>query len=165
MILFVNMKKIFSRFVSFFLLALCAASILSGCAVSKLKDIEVTSCSLESYSLRGFKGVEAVVCVGIDNPSIQFKITDLEGVIKYNGENLAKYTADSLQVEGKCSKVYDISCSAALADGVGLVRLMSIAQNRTLEGFTTDVQARLSLTNGKGKMLKFKNIDLAKLVE
>lgn len=138
---------------------------MTGCAISKIKDIEVTSCGIESYSLQGLRSVKAVLSVGIDNPSLGFTVTDLEGTVKYNGENFAKYTADSVSVEGQCSKVYDLPCTATLSDGVGLMQIMQVAGNRSLDGFTTDVQAKVRLRNGVGKKLKIKNIDLAKLAE
>lgn len=138
---------------------------MTGCAISKIKDIEVTSCGLESYSLQGLRSVKAVLSLGIDNPSLGFTITDLEGILKYNGGDFARYTADSVSVEGQCSKVYDLPCTATLSDGVGLMQIMQIAGNRSLEGFTTDVQAKVRLNNGVGKKLKFKNIDIAKLAE
>lgn len=151
-------------------LALIASSVilmagLNSCGLSKIKDIEVTSFGLESYSLRGLRSVQAKVVLGVDNPSIGFTVTDLNGILKYNGENFASYTADSIRVEGKCSKVYDLNCTATLSDGVSLMQLMSIAGNRSLEGFTTDVEARLHLGKGAGKKIKLKNLDIQKMME
>lgn len=138
---------------------------MTGCGISKIKDIEVTSCGLESYSLQGLRSVKAVVTLGIDNPSLGFTVTGLDGLLKYNGQNFARYTADTLSVEARCVKVYDLPCTATLADGVGLRQIMQVAGSRSLEGFTTDVKAKVRLRNGVGKKLKFKNIDIAKLAE
>lgn len=154
-------RTIFSIFV-----ALLACAVLSGCSgLSKVKDIKVTSCGLESYSLKGLRSVDAVLAVGIDNPTFAFKVMDVSGTVKYNGEDFATYTADTVSVEKKCSKVYDLPCSATLSDGVSLKQLMQIAKKGNLEGFTTDVTATVKLKSGAGKTFKFKNIDLNELAE
>lgn len=154
-------KTIFGVFV-----ALLACVILSGCSgLRKVKDIKVTSCGLESYSLKGLRSIDAVLAVGIDNPTFAFKVMDVSGIVKYNGEDFASYTADTISVDKKCSKVYDLPCTATLSDGVSLMKLMQIVKNGSLEGFTTDVTATVKLKSGAGTTLKFKNIDLNKMAE
>ncbi len=158
--------KTFKRTIFGIFVALLACAVLSGCSgLSKVKDIKVTSCGLESYSLKGLRSVDAVLAVGIDNPTFAFKVMDVSGTVKYNGEDFATYTADTVSVEKKCSKVYDLPCSATLSDGVSLKQLMQIAKKGDLEGFTTDVTATVKLKSGAGKTFKFKNIDLNKLAE
>lgn len=158
--------KTFKRTIFGIFVALLACAVLSGCSgLSKVKDIKVTSCGLESYSLKGLRSVDAVLAVGIDNPTFAFKVMDVSGTVKYNGEDFATYTADTVSVEKKCSKVYDLPCSATLSDGVSLKQLMQIAKKGNLEGFTTDVTATVKLRSGAGKTFKFKNIDLNELAE
>jgi len=158
--------KTFKRTVSGIVAVLLAFAVLSGCSgLSKVKDIKVTSCGLESYSLKGLRSIDAVLAVGIDNPTFAFKVTDVSGVVKYNGEDFATYTADTVSVDKKCSKVYDLPCSATLNDGVSLMRLMQIVKKGSLEGFTTDVTATVRLRSGAGKTLRLKNIDLEKMTE
>lgn len=158
--------KTFKRTIFGIFVALLACAVLSGCSgLSKVKDIKVTSCGLESYSLKGLRSVDAVLAVGIDNPTFAFKVMDVSGIVKYNGEDFATYTADTVSVEKKCSKVYDLPCSATLSDGVSLKQLMQIAKKGNLEGFTTDVTATVKLKSGAGKTFKFKNIDLNELAE
>lgn len=158
--------KTFKRTIFGIFVALLACPVLSGCSgLSKVKDIKVTSCGLESYSLKGLRSVDAVLAVGIDNPTFAFKVMDVSGTVKYNGEDFATYTADTVSVEKKCSKVYDLPCSATLSDGVSLKQLMQIAKKGSLEGFTTDVTATVKLKSGAGKTFKFKNIDLNELAE
>ncbi len=158
--------KAIKRTISGIFVALLVSAVLSGCSgLSKVKDIKVTSCGLESYSLKGLRSIDAVLAVGIDNPALAFNVTDVSGTVKYNGEDFATYTADSISVEKKCSKVYDLPCTATLSEGVSLMRLMQIAKKGNLEGFTTDVTATVKLKSGAGKTFRFKNIDLNKLSE
>ncbi|MCI2108384.1 MAG: hypothetical protein LKK12_05455 [Bacteroidales bacterium] len=138
-----------------------ALALMSSC--SKVKDIKITSVGLESLSPKGFRSADAVLAVGIDNPAMGFIITKVNGILKYNGEDFASYSADSLSVDKKCVKVYDLPCSAELSESVGLAQVMTLLKNRSLEGFTTDVEARVTLKNGVGKTFKFKDLDLNKL--
>lgn len=68
-------------------------------------------------------------------------------------------------MDKKCSKVYDLPCTATLNDGVSLMKLMQIVKKGSLEGFTTDVTATVKLKSGAGTTLKFKNIDLNQMTE
>ena len=162
----VDKMETIKRNISGILIALLACAILSGCSgLSKVKDIKVTSCGLESYSLKGLRSVDAVLAVGIDNPTFAFKILNVSGTVKYKGEDFATYTADSVSVDKKCMKVYDVPCTATLDDGISLKRLMLIAKKGSLEGFTTDVTATVRLKSGAGTTLRFKDVDLNKMTE
>ena len=149
-----------------FFVAFVASAVLSGCSgLSKIRDIKVTSCGLESYTLKGLRSVDAVLAVGIDNPTFAFTVMDVSGTVKYNGEDFATYTADTISVDKKCTKVYDLPCTATLSDGVSLMKMMQIVKKGNLEGFTTDVTATVKLKSGAGTTLRFKDIDLNKMVE
>lgn len=149
-----------------FFVAFVASAVLSGCSgLSKVKDIKVTSCGLESYTLKGLRSIDAVLAVGIDNPTFAFTVMDVSGTVKYNGEDFATYTADTISVDKKCTKVYDLPCTATLSDGVSLMKMMQIVKKGNLEGFTTDVTATVKLKSGAGTTLRFKDIDLSKMAE
>ena len=63
---------------------------IEGCeGVSKIKDIKVTSCGVENYSLKGLRSLDAVLAIGIDNPAMAFTVTGLSGILKYMGEEVA----------------------------------------------------------------------------
>ncbi len=148
------------------LTVLLMAAGIAGCAsLRKVKDIKVTSCAVESYSLKGLRAVDAVLALGIDNPAMAFKVTSLSGIIKYKGEDFAFYTADTLDVDRQCVKVYDLPCTATLSQGVTLMQVMQMTGKNGLEGFTTDIEAKVKLKNGAGKTLRFKDLDLQKLAK
>ena len=149
-----------------FFVAFVASAVLSGCSgLSKVKDIKVTSCGLESYTLKGLRSIDAVLAVGIDNPTFAFTVMDVSGTVKYNGEDFATYTADTISVDKKCTKVYDLPCTATLSDGVSLIKMMQIVKKGNLEGFTTDVTATVKLKSGAGTTFRLKDIDLSKMAE
>ncbi len=163
----VNMSKFMKHMtgrIKVLLAFLAFAVTLAGCGVSKVKDIKVTSFGIESYSLRGLRSLEAVVALGIDNPSFEFTVTDLAGTILYNGENFASYAADSVRVAARCESVYDLKCTATLSDGVTLRNLLMLAGSGGLDGLTTDVEAKVILRNGVAKKIRVKNLDIAEMV-
>jgi hypothetical protein len=57
-------------------------------------------------------------------------------------------------------QVYELPCTALLADQVSLLDLLALAAKRSLNGMTVDVKLRVSLKDGKGTVLTFNNIDL-----
>ena len=67
------MKRIFT-------LLLCATLlVLSGCQGRRLQDIKVTSARIVSIVPQGLTELNAVVEVGIHNPSVALEISDIIG--------------------------------------------------------------------------------------
>lgn len=155
-----------ARNILLFLMAVLSFLSIEGCeGVSKIKDIKVTSCGVEKYSLKGLRSLDAVLAIGIDNPAMAFTVTGLSGILKYMGEDVAFYTADTVRVDKQSSKVYELPCSATLSENISLMQALQFARKGSLEGFTTDIEAKVKLRNGAGKTLKFKDLDLQEMAE
>lgn len=145
-----------------------ACLMLSGCGVSKIQDIRLTSCELESVSLRGFKSVDAVLDVGVDNPAPSFTILSLDGTLKLNGEQLATYSADTVKIDKKCEKVYKVPCSATLTDHVNVMQFLNMVKDEDAAAFTTDVTAVVRMKVGLTKVTKtltYEDIDISSYLE
>ena len=147
-------------------LALCLSAILAGgCGVSKLKDLSVSSVGVKYIVPTSSRSLDAVLLLGIDNPSISFTAQDVSGVVKQYGRELGKFTAGQLPVQAKSVQVYELPCTVALSEKVSLLDLLAIAAHRSMEGLTADVKLRVSLKGGKGTVLTFNGIDLAQFSE
>lgn len=149
------------------LLALFTAALVavSGCDVAKIKDLSVTSVGVKYVVPTSTKSMDAVLLLGLDNPSISFTVQDVKGVIKSYDREMVHFTAGELPVQAKSVQVYEFPCSALLADKVSLLDLLAFAARRSMEGLTADVELRVSLKGGKGTVLSFKKIDLSQFSE
>ncbi len=157
-----------NKFIPGIIVALLVCLLASGCSgLSKVKDIKVTSCGLESYSLKGLRSVNAVLAIGIDNPTFAFKVMDVNGTVKYNGDDIATYSVDSVSVDRKCSKVYELPCAAALSERVSLIQLAQMLKKGDFSGFTADVNATVRLGKGKrkGQTIRLKDIKLEEILK
>ena len=74
---------------------------------------------------------------------------------------IARFTAGELPVQARSVQVYELPCTAVLAEKVSLLDLLAIAARRSMEGLTADVKLRVSLKGGKGTVLTFNGIDLS----
>ena len=147
-------------------LALVASLLaVSGCAVTKIRDIRLTSVGVKYIVPTSSRSLDAVLLLGIDNPSISFPAQDVSGVVKQYGRELGKFTAGQLPVQAKSVQVYELPCTVALSEKVSLLDLLAIAAHRSMEGLTADVKLRVSLKGGKGTVLTFNGIDLAQFSE
>lgn len=138
---------------------------VSGCAVTKIRDIRLTSVGVKYIVPTSSRSLDAVLLLGIDNPSISFTAQDVSGVVKQYGRELGKFTAGQLPVQGKSVQVYELPCTVALSEKVSLLDLLAIAAHRSMQGLTADVKLRVSLKGGKGTVLTFNGIDLAQFSE
>jgi hypothetical protein len=138
---------------------------VSGCAVTKIREIRLTNVGVKYIVPTSSRSLDAVLLLGIDNPSISFTAQDVSGVVKQYGRELGKFTAGELPVQAKSVQVYELPCTVALSEKVSLLDLLAIAAHRSMEGLTADVKLRVSLKGGKGTVLTFNGIDLAQFSE
>lgn len=143
------------------LLLAVAAMAVSGCGVAKLKDLKVTSVGVKYLVPTSSRSMDAVLLLGLDNPSISFTVEDIRGVVKYYDREMVQFTAGELPVQGKSVQVYELPCTAVLADKVSLLDLLAIAAKRSMDGMTADVKLHVKLKNGAGTTLSFNDLDLS----
>ena len=134
---------------------------LWGCDVAKIKDLSVTSVGVKYLVPTSSRSMDAVLLLGLDNPSIAFTVQDVSGVVKHYDREIARFTAGELPVQARSVQVYELPCTAVLAEKVSLLDLLAIAARRSMEGMTADVKLRVSLKGGKGTVLTFNGIDLS----
>ena len=153
------------RKIGVFLALVAGLLAVSGCAVTKIRDIRLTNVGVKYIVPTSSRSLDAVLLLGIDNPSISFTAQDVTGVVKQYGRELGKFTAGQLPVQAKSVQVYELPCTVALSEKVSLLDLLAIAAHRSMEGLTADVKLRVSLKGGKGTVLTFNGIDLAQFSE
>ena len=134
---------------------------VTGCDVTKIKDLTVTSVGVKYIVPTSSRSMDAVLLLGLDNPSISFTVQDVSGVVKHYDRELAHFTAGELPVQARSVQVYELPCTAVLSDKVSLLDLLAIAARRSMEGLTADVKLRVSLKGGKGTVLTFNGLDLS----
>ena len=144
------------------LLALAVALVaVSGCSIAKIKDLKVTSVGVKYLGPTSTRSMDAVLLLGLDNPSISFTVDDVRGVVKYYGREMVHFTAGELPVQARSVQVYELPCTALLAEKVSLLDLLAIATKRSLDGMTADVKLHVKLKNGAGTTLSFNELDLS----
>ena len=124
---------------------------LWGCDVAKIKDLSVTSVGVKYLVPTSSRSMDA----------ISFTVQDVSGVVKHYDREIARFTAGELPVQARSVQVYELPCTAVLAEKVSLLDLLAIAARRSMEGMTADVKLRVSLKGGKGTVLTFNGIDLS----
>lgn len=134
---------------------------VTGCDVTKIKDLTVTSVGVKYIVPTSSRSMDAVLLLGLDNPSISFTVQDVSGVVKHYDRELAHFTAGELPVQARSAQVYELPCTAVLSDKVSLLDLLAIAARRSMDGMTVDVKLRVSLKGGKGTVLTFNGLDLS----
>ena len=138
---------------------------MNSCGISKIRDLSVSSFGVKYITPTSTRSLKAKLLLGLDNPSIDFTVADIEGVIKYYDKDIINFTAGELPVQGKSDQVYELPCTATLCDKVSLLDLLAIASKKSLEGMTADVKLNASLKNGMTLPLTFNKIDLQQFTE
>ena len=145
--------------------ALVLCLLATGCrALRNVDKIAVTSVGIQSVNPTSSRSAEAVLLLEIDNPSLSFTASDINGTIQYKGKQMGSFTAGTLPVIGRTKQVYELPCTARLAENVSVLEIMRLMAQQSLEGATADVDVHVDI--GKlGKTLKFRNLDLNELMK
>ncbi len=142
-------------------LVVAAALAVTGCGIAKIRELRVTSVGVKYLVPTSSRSMDAVLLLGLDNPSVTFTVQDVSGTVRYYDREMVHFTAGELPVQARSVQVYELPCTAILADKVSLLDLLALGAKRSMDGMAVDVKLRVKLKSGAGKTLTFKNIDLS----
>lgn len=134
--------------------------VAASCGVSKVKDIKLTSVDFKYITPTSSRSLDAVLLLGIDNPAPAMTVSGLEGLLRYGERDIATVTAGEVVLEKKSSQVYEVPCSAALVDGVSLLSLLPLFSASAADALKADVRLHVTLRNGPGTDLVFKDMKI-----
>lgn len=155
-----NMKKLIGKLA--FALLVVAVLCVTGCG--DVKDIKVTSVDIESISLKGFRGADVDLAVGIDNPAFQVELSEIEGSLKLSGKVLGRMAMAPFILHARSTEIYHLKTNVSIEHGVTLKELMALTDMETLNSCTVDVSVRATLKSGVSKVLKFNDIPMTELL-
>lgn len=142
-------------------MALC----LTGCKdIKNIKNIKVTSVAVETITPNGLRGMVIGLAVGIDNPSFNVDLSEINGALKLSGKVLGRVTMDPFTLHGKSAEIYHLKAAVTIESGVTLSELAALLDMETLNQCMVDVSARATLKNGLSKVLNFNDIPVKDLL-
>ena len=124
--------------------ALVGCSAVKKAAVDKLKEIEVTSFSVEKVTPKGLKALDASFYVGVHNPTIKLELTDVTARLFYKDSELGSFVLDPFTIDGHTDKIYLLTGHATLSSAAALFQVVG-----ALGGSSDDFTVLISAT-GKG---------------
>ena len=143
---------------------LVTAGIFAGCGVQKLRQLKITSWTIESVSLRGLRSLEAGMTLGIDNPGTKVTLEDISGIIFYKGEEFLHYTAEPLTLEPRRTAEYPCRCILNIDDSKSILDVLAALPGYSPEFITTDLSAKVRVNGILSKNVSFKNIPIERLI-
>lgn len=147
------------------LVPLLAAVLLSACCNS-FQDIRVTSCDLVELSPRGLSSIDATVNIGIDNPTVQVTLTQMNATLKMDGTPCMHLTADDITLNPRSSCVYNVLVHGTIDESFNPFQLLALfGQSGWMEMLTADVRFRGVLKSGLGKDFEYTDIPLKDLLD
>ena len=152
--------KCFKRIVVLLLLV----ALSSSC--SKIKEIHLTSWAVESYTPVGFRGLDLVLKLGVDNPALQFTVYDVEAELFRHGKSLGTFvTTDPVTVKPRTVAEYSLKGQARLSDGVSLFSVLALMKNFNMAEYSISYSASVKIRGGGHVTLRKKDVPLNELFE
>ena len=147
------------------LLPLLAAVLVCSCCKS-FQDIKVTSLDLVELSPRGLSAIDAILEVGVDNPTVQVTLTQMDATVKMDGAPCLHVTADDVTLDPRSQKVYSLIVHGSIDGNFNPFQLLTLlGQPNFLEPMTADVRFRGVLKSGLGKDFEYTDIPLKDLLD
>ena len=144
--------------------ALAVLFCLGGC--KGIKQISVSSFEIVSIAPRGMNEIDALVKVGINNPTVAFEVTDLSGTVFVKDSPCLTLTSDQLIVYAKSDRVYSIPVHGTLEKEFNPFQLLQLFNNQmNLDDVTLNVKAKAALRGGAGKVIDLKGIPLSRFIK
>ena len=140
-----------------------AIFLLGGC--QKIKDIRVTSAKIESLSIRGLRGADIALAIGVDNPAGQIDLSEIEGELKHSGKVLGRVAVAPVILKPKTQETYHIEATVSIAEGAGLRDLMMFTDLKKLGECMVDVSAVAKIKGAGKKKVVLNDIPLKELLE
>ena len=140
-----------------------AALCLCSCGKS-FQDIRVTSCNVVSLSPRGLTAVDATVDIGVDNPTMQVTLSNMQAVVKMDGAPFLYVEADDVTLAQKSEQIYTLLLHGTLADDFNPFMLLSLLGQTDYDSMTIDVSFHGALRSGLGKDFEYTDIPLKNLL-
>lgn len=144
----------------FLSVATAVAFLLAGC--SRPGDINILSHNIDSISPDGLRAVSAVISLTVENNSIGFTLSDIEGTVYVKDRDFATFTADPVRISARTTETYPVNCAASLCEGVSLFDLISLA-NTTSDDMKVDFRAVARTKSGLKKKVRYEKVSLEDL--
>lgn len=147
---------IMKRLVYYIFTAFTVIMAANGCV--NIKGLEVTSIRMESVRPNGMRKLSFSMEVGIDNPSKEFQVYDMEGTIYKDRQELGDLTVEPVTVLAKSDMKYRVRAEFAMNGSLTFLDLMSMIPNSDLEEYRMDVRLTVKTKGGHAKKLKFRDV-------
>lgn len=133
---------------------------LSGCGLSRIKDIQVRSAGVKYVVPTSLTSLDGVLTLEIDNPAPALTLSHLSGYIVLEGKRLVGITTGVLPLKAGCVEAYELPCTLSLLEGTTLLDILRIASSGQLGQLKAEVSGQVSLEGGRVNLpLSFKDID------
>jgi len=142
------MKDMFKRILLSAVAAVIALASLSSCGDPH--DIKLQSYNLASLTLNGLRGVDAVLALEIENPSVRIKVSDIGGELRKGDKVIARFNAEPFTLKARSTNTYSLPCTMTLDENVSLMDILSLVS----KGVSDDLKVDISATGKHGPVRK-----------
>ena len=118
------------------LFAAVLAALLTGCSNAGSK-FTITGGGVESVHFG--PPITAVANLTFSNPSYKVEVSNVSGVVRSGESPLLNVSAEDFTIPARSETTVAVPVQASLAPGVGLLRILSLANGNNFDGLVVDL--------------------------
>lgn len=148
---------------SIFLIVILAVFLVQGCA--KFKDVRIVSCRVESVSLKGLRGVSAVLSAAVENPAAAMTLSDISGRIRLGDREMGTFSAEPVVIEGRTVSECPVHVTFSLDSSLSLLELVPMVRGLDPGRLTADVSLKVKIRGGAARRVKLEGVPLSSFMK
>lgn len=126
------------------LLILLTVLSASSCTGSFRKKVHLQSYRVKYVVPTSARTADLVVKLEVENKTVGFTVTDINGQIKLDDVPLARFKADDLYLQAHSTETYELPIKAELCEGISILRILMLVGLGGTDGLTADIDARVA---------------------
>lgn len=133
-----------------------------GC--TRLRDIRVVSCGVESVSIQGMRGLSAVLGVGVDNPAGTMTLSEISGRAYIQDRLLGEFSSDDVEIAGRTVSECRIPVTFTLDRDISLLGLLPLVRSLDTGSVTVDISMKVKMKGGVSKRFRFERLPVSHIL-
>ena len=158
--------NVLGKRISYRLLLLICTVILSCTSCKKIYEIRPTSFEFVSLNPQGLSSADVDFKVGIDNPTLQVRLSDIFVEVILNGKIIGDVTVAPFVMEARTEKVYDMSALVALRKGSSIFNLLPLLKGaKAVKDINLNIRVKATLKGGLSKTFVWEEVPMEELIK
>ncbi|MGM9747444.1 MAG: hypothetical protein ACI3ZN_01470 [Candidatus Cryptobacteroides sp.] len=143
---------------------LLAAALLSISGCVDFSRVKVGDVVVTRINPKGMRSIDLTLEAKVDNGSREFSLSEIEGIVYYDGAPVCSFTMDDVTVLRKTSDTYSVNGNVTLGQGMSMLSLLPLLRSFDSSACKADISLKVKPKGTAGRKITLKDVSLEKFL-